>query len=155
MSCPPVPAGGAQPIRASNSPVEASSGRITRHRLNQGGDRQANNVLWRIALVRMASDPRTKAYVERRTAEGKSKKEIIRCLKRHIAREVFRLLTNPAAVPNGADLRTNRLAAYVSLATAAEALGTWPIRISRLERGLTYDADLAHRYQLWLHERSA
>ena len=88
------------------SPVQASSGKVTRHRLNSGGDRQANNALWRIVLVRMASDPRTKAYVARRTLEGKSKKEIIRCLKRHVAREIFRLLTNPASVPVGAELRT-------------------------------------------------
>jgi len=82
-------------------PVEASSAKVTRHRLNSGGDRQANNALWRIVLVRMSSDPRTKAYVARRTLEGKSKKEIIRCLKRHVAREIFRLLSKPASVPVG------------------------------------------------------
>lgn len=133
------------------SPVEASSGKVTRHRLNSGGDRQANNALWRIALVRMSCDPRTKAYVARRTLEGKSKKEIIRCLKRHIAREVFRLLTNPHAVPLGVTLRSARIDAGITLATAAEALGTWPIRISELERGLAHDAELARRYEFWLH----
>lgn len=132
------------------SPVEASSGRITRHRLNQGGDRQANNALWRIALVRMTCDPRTRAYVERRTAEGKSKKEIIRCLKRHIAREIYQLITKPAAVINGTELRTARNTAGISLETAAQALATWPIRLSRLERGLALDADLADRYKNWL-----
>lgn len=137
------------------SPVQASSGKITRHRLNQGGDRQANNALWRIVLVRMSCDPRTKAYVARRTLEGKSKKEIIRCLKRHVAREVFRLLTDPPAVPAGADLRSLRLDAGIILATAAEALGTWPTRISQLERGLIHDAELARRYQLWLHPHQA
>jgi transposase len=137
------------------SPVEASSGKVTRHRLNSGGDRQANNALWRIVLVRMSSDPRTKAYVARRTLEGKSKKEIIRCLKRHVAREVFRLLTNPTSVPAGADLRTERLAASLTLAIAAEALGTWPIRLSELERGLAHDAELARRYQLWLRSEHA
>jgi len=60
-----------------------------RHRLNRGGDRQANQALWRIALVRMSSCPRTRDYVERRTKEGRTKKEIIRCLKRYIAREVY------------------------------------------------------------------
>lgn len=74
------------------SPIQASSGKVTRHRLNRSGDRQANHALWRIALTRMGSDPRTIAYVERRTAEGKSKAEILRVLKRYIAREVFPLL---------------------------------------------------------------
>jgi len=137
------------------SPVEASSGKVTRHRLNSGGDRQANNALWRIVLVRMSSDSRTKAYVARRTLEGKSKKEIIRCLKRHVAREVFRLLTNPPAVPLGAELRSARVDAGITLAIAAEALGTWPIRISELERGLIHDAELARRYELWLHLEQA
>jgi len=72
------------------SPVEASSGRTTRHRLNRGGDRQANSALWTIARVRMANHPPTKAYVERRTTDGLSKREIMRCLKRYIARELFR-----------------------------------------------------------------
>ena len=71
------------------SPVDASSGLQRRHRLNRGGDRSANQALWRIALVRMSNCPRTKAYVQRRTHEGHSKKEIIRCLKRYIAREVY------------------------------------------------------------------
>lgn len=71
------------------APIEASSGKVTRHRLNRGGDRNANQALWRIALCRMSSDDRTRAYVERRTAEGKSKREILRCLKRYIAREVY------------------------------------------------------------------
>jgi transposase len=71
------------------SPLDASSGLQRRHRLNRGGDRQANNALWRIALVRMSNCPRTRAYVERRTKEGRTKREIIRCLKRYIAREIY------------------------------------------------------------------
>jgi transposase len=71
------------------SPLPASSGRTLRHRLNRGGNREANNALWRIALVRMAHHPTTRAYVERRTKQGLSKPEIIRCLKRYIARQVF------------------------------------------------------------------
>jgi transposase len=74
------------------APLPASSGKTNRHRLNRGGDRIANNALWRIALVRMSSDPRTRNYVERRTKEGLSKKEIIRCLKRYVAREAYRRL---------------------------------------------------------------
>lgn len=71
------------------APLPASSGKVARHRLNRGGDRNANQALWRIALTRMSNDDRTKAYVERRTAEGKSKREIMRILKRYIAREVY------------------------------------------------------------------
>ena len=74
------------------SPVEASSGKTVRHRLNRGGDRQANAALYRIVLVRMRHHPPTKAYVERRTQQGKSKSEIIRCLKRYVAREIYPLL---------------------------------------------------------------
>src|SRR6266704_159598 len=71
------------------APIPASSGKVTRHRLNPGGDRQANHALWRIVITRMGSHPPTRAYVERRSAEGKSKAEIIRCLKRYVAREVY------------------------------------------------------------------
>lgn len=82
------------------APVPASSGQRHRHRLNRGGDRAANNALHTIALTRMRYHPPTRAYVERRTAEGLSKKEIIRCLKRAIAREMHRILTTPAAPAN-------------------------------------------------------
>jgi transposase len=75
--------------------VDASSGKQLRHRLNRGGDRQANSALWTIAMTRLAHDPRTKAYLARRTAEGKTKKEIIRCLKRYIAREIYKALSQP------------------------------------------------------------
>lgn len=74
------------------SPLQASSGKTTRHRLNRGGDRSANNALWTIAMVRMRSEPRTRAYVDRRTMEGMSGKEIHRCLKRYIARELYPLI---------------------------------------------------------------
>ena len=77
------------------SPVDASSGKQLRHRLNRGGDRQANSALWTIAMTRLAHDPRTKAYAARRTTEGKTKKEIIRCLKRYIAREIYKALCRP------------------------------------------------------------
>ena len=74
------------------APIPASSGKVTRHRLNPGGDRQANHALWRIVLTRMSAHPPTLIYAERRTKEGLSKKEIIRCLKRYVAREVYRHL---------------------------------------------------------------
>jgi transposase len=75
------------------SPVPASSGKTSRHRLNRGGDRAANSALHIIAIGRLRTDPRTKAYVARRIAEGHSKLEAIRCLKRYIAREVFSLIS--------------------------------------------------------------
>jgi transposase len=78
---------------AGVAPIPASSGRTHRHRLNRGGDRAANNALHTIVLVRMRYDPRTRAYVERRTKEGLSKKDIMRCLKRFVAREIYRALT--------------------------------------------------------------
>ena len=74
------------------SPLDASSGKMNRHRLNRGGQRQANNALWTIAMVRMRSDARTRQYVARRTREGLSKKEIHRCLKRYIVRELYPLI---------------------------------------------------------------
>ena len=71
------------------APIPASSGKVSRHRLNRGGNREANHALWRIVITRMSSHPATRAYVQRRAAEGLSKKEIIRCLKRYAAREVY------------------------------------------------------------------
>jgi transposase len=79
------------------SPIEASSGKVMRHRLNRGGNRDANRALHMICVVRMGRDQRTREYVVRRTAEGKSKLEIMRCLKRYIAREVYRILVPVAA----------------------------------------------------------
>jgi transposase len=74
------------------APLPASSGKLTRHRLNRGGNRQANHALWRIVFTRLASDPRTRVYVERRLNEGRSKPEIMGILKRYVAREVYRHL---------------------------------------------------------------
>jgi transposase len=74
------------------APLEASSGKVTRHRLNRGGNRQANHALYQIVISRLASDPETKRYVERRTKEGKSIAEIVRMLKRYVAREVYKQL---------------------------------------------------------------
>jgi transposase len=74
------------------SPIDASSGKHERHRLNRSGDRQANSALWHIVITRMVYDPRTNAYIERRMKEGLTKKEAFRCLKRYIAREVYGLL---------------------------------------------------------------
>ncbi len=78
------------------APVPASSGKTTRHRLSRGGDRDANRALYLLALGRMSWDSRTRTYVARRTADGLSKPEIIRCLKRYLARELYRTLVSPA-----------------------------------------------------------
>jgi transposase len=78
------------------SPVEASSGKVVRRRHNRGANRDANRALHMICVVRMGSDKRTREYVARRTAEGKSKWEIMRCLKPYIAREIYRILAAPS-----------------------------------------------------------
>ena len=78
------------------SPTDASSGTVVRKRLNRGGNRHANEALWRIVMVRLVSDPTTKHYMERRLKEGKSKPEAIRCLKRYVARELYPLLAETA-----------------------------------------------------------
>ena len=91
------------PLLCGASPIPASSGKTTRHRLNYGGDRQANRALHLIAVCRLRYCQRTRAYAQRRTAEGKTKLEILRCLKRYIARELYNTLradladTRPAA----------------------------------------------------------
>jgi len=81
------------------APLEASSGQTCRHRLNRGGDRQANAALYRVVVVRMRHHQPTRDYVERRTKEGLSKKEIMRCLKRYLVREVYRALTASEQAP--------------------------------------------------------
>lgn len=88
------------------SPVPASSGKTTRHRLNRGGDRAANSALHIIAIGRLRTDPRTKNYIAKRIAEGHSKLEAIRCLKRYIAREVFSLISQRRQEINQAQIAT-------------------------------------------------
>lgn len=82
------------------SPIPASTGKTVRYRLNRGGNRQANSALHMIVVSRMRIDPRTRAYVNRRLAEGKSKREVMRCLKRYVARELYRALTQPTDIAN-------------------------------------------------------
>jgi transposase len=81
------------------SPLDCSSGKQDRHRLNRGGNRDANMALWRIVMVRLRWDPTTRAYIDKRISEGKTRRGAMRCLKRYIARDVYRLLTAPAAIP--------------------------------------------------------
>jgi transposase len=86
------------------SPIEASSGKNRRHRLNRGGDRQGNNALWTIANNRLIHHPETRAYAARRTTEGLSRREILRCLKRHLARRLYRLIVADLTAAAAADL---------------------------------------------------
>ena len=133
------------------APIPASSGKTTRHRLNRGGDRSANHALWRIVMTRRTCDERTATYVARRTTEGLSTREITRCLKRYIAREVHRAITRPSLLaPRGAELRRLRNEAGLPLRVVAEQFDTHPQRISRVERGLTRDPDLQTRIHTWL-----
>ena len=83
------------------APIPASSGRTDRHRLNRGGDRSGNNALHTIVLSRMRYDARTRDYVDRRRSQGLTTKEIMRCLKRYIVREVFHAL--PRELSHGLD----------------------------------------------------
>lgn len=132
-------------------PLPASSGKTSRHRLNRGGDRRANNALFTIVLVRMRYDPATRAYVDRRTTEGKTRKEIMRCLKRFVAREVYTAITNPPTdIPTGPELRNLRHTQHITLTTVSNNLGTTPTNISRIERGLTHDTRLARNIKEWL-----
>ncbi|WP_425302574.1 transposase [Nocardia wallacei] len=77
------------------SPIEASSGKTSRRRLNRGGDRQANSALYTVVIARLRWDTTTKNYIARRETEGKTRREAIRCLKRYVARELYRIITEP------------------------------------------------------------
>lgn len=133
------------------APIPASSGKTTRHRLSRSGDRQANKAIHHIALVRMSCDARTKTYVSKRRQEGKSSKEIIRCLKRYIAREIYDQLLHPHPAPAAGELRALRTAKNITLQAAADTLHIWPSTLSRFERGLTRDDHLFQRYSDWLN----
>ncbi len=134
------------------APIPASSGHTNRHRLSRGGDRRANHALHRIVLVRMRHhEPRTEAYFNRRRAENLSDRDIIRCLKRHVANEMFALLTHPLTDPlPGPLLRQQRQALGIPLTAAALALAVPYQQLRRLEIGTRTDADLVERCQQWL-----
>jgi len=121
------------------SPIPASSGMTSgRHRLNRGGDRQANRAIHEIVRARMSFDGRTRAYISRKMSEGMTKKEAIRCLCRFVAREVFKLMTGPQEpLPDGRELALRRRELGLTQAMVGGALGMAPGTVSRLERGLT------------------
>ena len=131
------------------SPIPASSGKTDRHRLNRGGNRQANWALYEIAIKRMAYDERTRRYVARRTSEGKSRREAVRCLKRYIAREVYHVLMDPnpdGAAPEGPELARMRKAMRVTQKKAAAELGLSAATLGHLERGKRRSTKLERRY---------
>lgn len=133
------------------APVEASSGKTVRHRLHRGGNRPATHALWRIVMVRISTGHvHTAADVECRPKEGRSRREIVRCRKRDVAREVSRHLVHREPVPAGADLRAARLGAGSSLQRIADGIESRPNRICELERALSFDTALTQRYGAWL-----
>lgn len=134
------------------SPIPASSGKTNRHRHNRGGDRQANAALYRIVTVRKRYDPRTQAYVAKRTAQGKTAREITRCLKRYIANEVYTLITNPPEVPSVDDLRPLRQHHKLSLQHVADHFGVWPMKVSTIERAKSRDDQFVEEYRQYLLE---
>lgn len=136
------------------APIPASSGTRQRFRLSRGG---ANAALHRIVLLRKRhKDPRTMAYIARRTAEGLSDRDIVRCLKRHVANEIFVLLTqNPAvALPIGPRLRQRRQTLGIVLTEAAKQLEVPYQRLRRLEIGQRADTNLETAYGAWLDDKT-
>jgi transposase len=133
------------------NPIEASSGKTQGRRLNGGGNRQANSALHRIVLVRMSRhhEP-TMTYINRRTAEGLSKRDIMRCLKRYVAREVFQQLQHPQPAIARTTLRPRRQALHLPLRAAADHLQRPINAIARIENGTVHDPELTHRYHQWL-----
>lgn len=133
------------------APIPASSGKTNRHRLNQGGDRQANHALWRIVMVRRNhGDQRTLDYFTRRTTDGLSDRDIMRCLKRYVAREIYNALTNPPPLaPRGAQLRELRQDVGLPLRVVAEAHDITIGYLSRLERGIVRNPALQTRIHDW------
>ena len=137
---------------AGVAPQPASSGQRTRHRLSRGGNRQANAALHRIVLLRKRhQEPRTMAYFARRRAEGLTDRDIMRCLKRHIANEVYAALLNPATEnPAGRQLRTERQRIGIPISVLASSLDVPYQRLRRLEIGIRADPELEQRATLAL-----
>lgn len=134
-------------------PIPASSGKTVRHRLNRGGDRQANSALHEIARQRVMRDPETAEYAERAKGRGKSDREVMRCLKRYVAREAYRALMRPHEIrrpEDASELVAARRAAKVSQVRAASILGTSEKYISMLERGQRELKPIRRAYEAWV-----
>ena len=135
------------------SPIPACSGKTDRLRVNRGGDRQANRAIHEIARARMAHDERTRRYIAKKTSEGMSKREAVRCLCRYIAREVFKLLTRPQGTPcDQGGLAARRKALGISQAQAAQATGLTRSKVGRLERLVEYHTESLGAYHAFLSE---
>lgn len=140
-------------------PIPASSGKTNRHRLNRGGNRQGNMALHRIAIVRLRYHQPTRDYVAKKTREGKSKLEIIRCLKRYIAREAYKALIairnggagRQTPQERGALLRRLRTSHGITQQQIGEALAVPSSRISEIERGTHNLPELEQRVTQWIH----
>lgn len=134
-------------------PIPASSGKTVRHRLNRGGDRQANSALHEIARQRVMRDPETAEYAERARGRGKSDREVMRCLKRYVAREAYRALMRPHEIrrpEDASELVAARRAAKVSQVRAASILGTSEKYISMLERAQRELKPIRRAYEAWV-----
>ena len=134
-------------------PIPASSGKTVRHRLNRGGDRQANSALHEIARQRVMRDPETAEYAERARGRGKSDREVMRCLKRYVAREAYRALMRSHEIrrpEDASELVAARRAAKVSQVRAASILGTSEKYISMLERGQRELKPIRRAYEAWV-----
>lgn len=140
-------------------PIPASSGRTNRHRLNKGGNRQGNMALHRIAIVRLRYHKPTRDYMAKKTREGKGKLEIIRCVKRFIAREAYRALISirngevgrGTPAERGAKLRELRVSRNITQQQIGEALCVPSSRISEIERGARDLPELEQRAIQWIH----
>ena len=99
--------------------------------------------------------PTNPDYVAKRTAEGKSKREIMRCLKRYAARDIYLQITKPQPAPDNTDLPKMRTRFGCTITTDARELGQWPSKISLLEQGLLRNDALATNYRQWLTEQTA
>ncbi len=129
------------------SPIPASSGKTQAMRLNRGGNRQANAALHRIVLVRLRHDPTTQHYRDRRKTELPTTAAVLRCLKRYVAREMYKLITDPPPVLHTHDLADLRTQHGLTQTEVANRLNTTAANISRIERGTTYQPDLITAYR--------
>jgi len=139
---------------AGVAPKPASSGQRIRHRLSRGGNRHANAALHRIVLLRRRHrEPRTMAYFERRRVEGLTDRDIVRCVKRHVANEVYAALLNPGKEnPAGRQIRIERQRLGIPISVLAATLGVPYQKLRRLEIGTRQDTDLEQKATLALKQ---
>ena len=136
------------------SPIEASSGKISRRRLNKGGNRRTNRALHSIVISRMRSDPRTSGYIAKRASEGKSKREAMRCPKRYVAREVYRALLSPTATKHasGAELAARRRRAGLRQRDVASRFGVRSEVVGNIEAERAKNVATRDSYEVLLDQ---